>query len=366
MCGRFTLATPASEWAALFRLDDIPAVEPRFNIAPTQEVAVVRTPPGLREHPGLHLAPAGEAVPREAVLMRWGVDSITTDRPDGDLRARVVIACDGVNSFLAKQAGLYGPVDAKNYTVGVKETIALPRDVIDERFGVREHEGMDIEILGGTSGVNGGGFVYTNLETLAVGVVLKLPKLAAQQLRPEQIIADLKEHAAIAPLVDGGEVKEYSAHVIPEAGLSMMPKLTGDGILVAGDAAAMCLAAGIWLEGVNFAMASGLYAGEAAVEALAKQDATAEGLAGYERRLSDTFVLRDHRKLRRAPELVLSDRVQHLYPRLVANTVERMFRVDNPSPKPGLRRILLEERRRSGVRLRDLARDAIDGIRSFG
>ena len=46
----------------------------------------------------------------------------------------------------------------------------------------------------------------------------------------------------------------------------MMPKMTGDGILVAGDAAAMCLAAGIWLEGVNFAMASGLYAGEAAVE----------------------------------------------------------------------------------------------------
>ena len=54
MCGRFTLATPASEWAALFRLDEAPAVEPRFNIAPTQEVDVVRAPPGLREHSGLH------------------------------------------------------------------------------------------------------------------------------------------------------------------------------------------------------------------------------------------------------------------------------------------------------------------------
>ena len=294
------------------------------------------------------------------------VIGVSTDRPDGDLRASVVIACDGVNSFLAKEAGLYGEVDAANYTVGVKETIALPKEVIDERFGVRDRDGVDIEILGGTSGVNGGGFVYTNLDTLAVGVVLKLPKLGAQQLRPEEIIANLKAHPGIAPLVDGGEVKEYSAHVIPEAGLSMMPQLTGDGMVIAGDAAAMCLAAGIWLEGVNFAMASGMYAGEAAVEALAAGDTTAAGLAGYECRLNDTFVLRDHRKLRRAPSLVLSDRVQHLYPDMIANTVERMFRVDNPAPKPGLRRILNEERKRAGVRIRDLAQDALDGLRSFG
>jgi len=248
----------------------------------------------------------------------------------------------------------------------VKETIALPKEVIDERFGVRDREGVDIEILGGTSGVNGGGFVYTNLDSLAVGVVLKLPKLGAQQLRPEEIIANLKAHPAIAPLVEGGEVKEYSAHVIPEAGLSMMPKMTGDGLLIAGDAAAMCLAAGIWLEGVNFAMASGMYAGEAAAEALSKGDASAEGLAGYERRLNETFVLRDHRKLRKAPSLVLSDRVQHLYPDMIANTVERMFRVDNPSPKPGLLRVMNEERKRAGVKLRDLARDTIDGLRTFG
>lgn len=297
---------------------------------------------------------------------RGHVVGVTTDRPDGDLTARVVIACDGVNSFLAKEAGMYGEVDAANYTVGVKETIALPKSVIDERFAVRDREGVDIEILGGTSGVNGGGFVYTNLDSLAVGVVLKITKLGAQALRPEEIIANLKAHPAIAPLVEGGEVEEYSAHVIPEAGLSMMPEMTGDGMLVAGDAAAMCLAAGIWLEGVNFAMASGIYAGEAAAEAISAGDTSATGLAGYERRLSDTFVLRDHRKLRRAPSLVLSDRVQHLYPDMIANTVERMFRVDNPAPKPGLRKILNEERKRAGVKLKDLARDALDGMRTFG
>ena len=145
----------------------------------------------------------------------------------------------------------------------------MPKEVIDERFNVRERDGVDIEIIGGTGTVNGGAFVYTNLDTLAVGAVLKLPALAAQQQRPEEIIGHLKAHPAIAPLVEGGEVKEYSAHLIPEAGLAMMPLLSGDGLLVAGDAAALCLAAGIWLEGVNFAMASGIAAGEATIEALA-------------------------------------------------------------------------------------------------
>jgi electron transfer flavoprotein-quinone oxidoreductase len=294
------------------------------------------------------------------------VIGVRTDRPDGDLAARLVIACDGVNSFLAKEAGLYGPVDPANYTLGVKETLALPKEVIDERFGVRGREGVDIEILGGTGTIPGGGFVYTNLDTVAVGVVLKLPALAAQRQRPEEVIADLKAHPAIAPLVDGAELKEYSAHVIPEAGWSMLPHLAGDGILVAGDAAALCLAAGIWLEGVNFAIASGMVAAEAAGDALAAGDTSRRGLAGYRRRLEEIFVLRDHRKLRRVPSLVLSERVQHHYPALACNVVERMFRVDNPEPKPGLGRITRDELRRTGVRLRDLARDAWTGARSFG
>ena len=294
------------------------------------------------------------------------VVGVRTDRPDGDVRARMVIACDGVNSFCAKEAGLHGEVEAEHYTLGVKEVLALPKDVIDQRFNVRDRDGVDIEIIGGTGTVNGGAFVYTNLDTIAVGLVLKLPALAAQQRRPEDLIAALKDHPAIAPLVEGGEIKEYSAHLIPEAGLAMMPKMTTDGMLVAGDAAALCLAAGIWLEGVNFAMASGIAAGETAVEALAAGDLSSAGLAGYERRLRSTFVLRDHEKLRRAPQLVLSDRVQHLYPQLIAGVAEAMFRVDNPKPKPGLRRILTGERRRLGLRRRDLARDAIAGWRTFG
>ena len=291
---------------------------------------------------------------------------VRTDRPDGDVSAPVVIACDGVNSFLAKEAGLYANADAAHYTVGVKQTLALPRTTIEERFGVRGRDGVDIEIVGATGGINGGAFLYTNLDTIALGVVLSMTGLARSTTRPEQIIEQLRTHHAIAPLVEGGEVVEYSAHVIPEAGVAMMPRMTGDGMLVAGDAAALCLAAGIWLEGVNFAMASGMYAGEAAADAPAAGDVSAGGLAGYERRLAATFVLQDHRRLRRAPRLVLSDRVQHLYPQLLANSVEAMFRVDNPRPKPGLRRVITAERKRLGIRRRDLASDALTAWRTFG
>jgi electron transfer flavoprotein-quinone oxidoreductase len=294
------------------------------------------------------------------------INGITTDRPDGDLTASVVIACDGVNSFIAKDAGLYASVDASNYTLGVKETLSLPKSVIDERFGVRDNQGVDIEILGGTSGVNGGGFIYTNLDTIALGVVLKLPKLSAQKKRPEEIIAELKRHPAIAPLIEGAEVIEYSAHVIPEAGLDMMPKMVADGLLVAGDAAALCLAAGIWLEGVNFAMASGMYAGQSAAQAVTAGNTSASGLQSYTKKLNETFVLKDHKKLRKIPHLVLSDRVQHKYPGFVTGIVERMFRVENPHPKPGVRRILREERKKAGISLIDLIRDALTGLKGFG
>jgi len=131
------------------------------------------------------------------------VVGVRTDRPNGDLRASVVVACDGVNSFLAKEAGMYPHDDPSNFTVGVKETIALPRHVIDERFAVRGDEGVDIEILGCTGDVPGGGFVYTNRSTVAVGLVLSLPALAAGGTRPEEILRLLKAHPAIAPLIEG-------------------------------------------------------------------------------------------------------------------------------------------------------------------
>lgn len=301
-------------------------------------------------------------------LLREGgrVVGVRTDRPEGDLRAPIVLACDGVNSFLAKEAGLYHHGDPDHFTLGVKEVLALPKEEIDRRFGLRDLEGADIEIVGCTGSIPGGGFVYTNRDSVAVGVVLNVAALGASGVRPEALIAELKEHPSIAPLVEGGELLEYSAHLIPEAGLAMMPELATDGMLVAGDAAALCLAAGIWLEGVNFAIGSGWAAAAVADEALRAGDVSAAYLGRYRERLRSSFVLADHEKLRRAPGLVLSERVQFRYPQLVCNLVEAMFTVNNPAPKAGLAALLRREAKRSGVKLRELAADAVTAWRTFG
>lgn len=294
------------------------------------------------------------------------VTGVRTDRPEGDVSAGVVIACDGVNSFLAKEAGLYGEVDPGNYTLGAKEVIAMDPEQIEERFGLAPGEGADFEILGCTGEVPGGGFLYTNRDTLSVGVVLSLPGLARSGRRPEELIKSLKEHPAIAPLVRGGDLVEYAAHLIPEGGYDMIPTLSGSGILVAGDAAALCLAAGIWLEGVNFAIASGAAAARTAADALRKGNTSSTSLAAYRVELEKSFVLADHRNLRNAPHLLLSDRVQTRYPQMMCNIVESMFTVDNPSPKQGLFSLARREAKRSGVRLRHLARDTVSAMRTFG
>jgi electron transfer flavoprotein-quinone oxidoreductase len=301
-------------------------------------------------------------------LLRDGagrVVGVRTDRPDGDLHARVVIAADGVNSLLAKQVGLLPRADAAHHTLGVKEVLALPRATIDERFGLRGDEGVDIEMLGCTRGIPGGGFLYTASDTIALGVVLSLPQLRDAGVRPEQLIDELKRHPAIAPLVRGAELKEYSAHLIPEGGYDAMPTLAIDGMLVAGDAAGMTLATGIWLEGVNFAIGSGLAAGRAAAGAIAAGDVSAGGLAGYRRELESSFVLADHKRLRRAPALVLSERLQQRYPGLICDLAEGMFTVTNPEPKPGVVRLLRRSAAHRGVKLRELAADALRGARVF-
>jgi electron transfer flavoprotein-quinone oxidoreductase len=294
------------------------------------------------------------------------VVGVRTDRPDGDLQAQVVIACDGVNSFLAKEAGLLPRADAAHHTLGVKEVLALPREVIEERFGLRAGQGLDIEMLGCTRGIPGGGFLYTNADTVSVGVILDLTGLAAAAVRPEELLADLKAHPAVAPYLRGATVKEYSAHLIPEGGYDAMPRLHHDGLLIAGDAAGMTLAAGIWVEGVNFAIGSGLAAGRAAAGAVAGGDVSRRGLAAYRREVERSFVLADHKRLRGAPRLLLSPRLQRHYPALLCDLAEGVFTVDNPTPKPGIWRLLRHAAARHRVKLRHLAADAVRFARVYG
>jgi len=293
------------------------------------------------------------------------VVGVRTDRPEGELHCSLVVACDGVNSFLAREAGLYDGFSRHHMTLGVKEVLRLGKEEIDARFNLSGRDGCDIEMLGATGSITGGGFLYTNLETVAVGCVLKLDDLAASSRRPEDVLADLKAHPSIDPLIRDGDLVEYAAHLIPEGGYDEMPTLGAPGIVIAGDAASLTLAAGVWLEGVNFAMASG--AAAAAAASLATGDA--DGIAGAHRHyrglLERSFVLKDHKRLRRAPAVVFSDFVQHVQPGLVCDVAETFFTVVNPDPKPGMLAIVRATMRARRVRLRDSLRSAVATFRLF-
>ena len=218
---------------------------------------------------------------------------MSTDRPEGDLTARLVIACDSVNSFLARRPAS-APAVPENFTLGAKEVLCRGRR--STSAGLKATRAPTSSGSPRASPVAASSATSTASPWASCGVT----ELAKAKVRPEELIAGLKRHPMVAPWVEGADLKEYSAHLIPEGGYEMMPELTTDGMLVAGDAAAMCLAAGIWLEGVNFAIGSGQAAGEAAIDALLTGDVSAAGLAGYRDRLEASFVLADHRRLRRA------------------------------------------------------------------
>src|SRR5205807_4706173 len=142
-----------------------------------------------------------------------------------------------------------------------------------------------------TGDVKGGGFLYTNRDTLSIGVITQIASLAEKRLKAYDLLDQFKQHPAVAPLVRDSVTLEYSAHMIPEAGWAMLPRLSQGGLLVVGDAAGFVFAAGLFLEGMNFAIASGLAAAATVQEAHKHHDFSELRMARYKQLLEKSFVL---------------------------------------------------------------------------
>ncbi|HYL43669.1 MAG TPA: FAD-dependent oxidoreductase [Ktedonobacteraceae bacterium] len=285
-------------------------------------------------------------------------------REDGKLYAPVVIAADGANSFLAKQAGLQHELRADEMTLGVKEILRLDAHTIEERFNLNGDEGMTNEYVGFTTGsVKGGGFLYTNRDTLSIGVVTQIASLSAQRVKPYDLLDQFKRHPAIAPLVRDSVILEYSAHMIPEGGWAMLPHLSRGGLLVVGDAAGFVFAAGLFLEGMNFAIASGLAAAETIKQAHNEQDFSALSMSRYRKRLEESFVLQDLRKFRSASAFINNERLQNLYPELFCQAAENIFR-SNGMPRQKIGRVMYNTLR-GKVSLRTMLLDGWQAARAF-
>jgi electron transfer flavoprotein-quinone oxidoreductase len=161
------------------------------------------------------------------------VVGVRTGRAEGDLGAKVVILAEGVNNFIAVKAGLAKPLKPDIVAVTVKEVIALPKETIEDRFCLEEGEGATIELYGdSTAGMMGVGFIYTNKESISLGVGAILEPLIRNRWTPNDLIENMKAKPYVKRLLRGGETKEYLAHLIPEGGYKHVPKLYRQGVMV--------------------------------------------------------------------------------------------------------------------------------------
>ncbi len=254
-------------------------------------------------------------------------------RAGGDeLHADVVIACDGALSLVAEQAGLRQPGNPHDFAVGFKEIIELDPAVIEDRFGLEGNEGAARLYMGEvTRGKFGGGFLYTNKESLSLGIVVGIKDLmeGSPQVQAPQLLDDLKQRPEVASLIRGGQTVEYSAHVVPEGGLKALTKLYGNGILVAGDAAGFSMNIGVTVRGMEYALASGYYAAQAVLKAREAGQYTAHQLSVYELLLNNSFVMKDFSNFKDAPTALDNPRFFTVYPEMATTIMSELYAVDN-------------------------------------
>ena len=257
------------------------------------------------------------------------VIGVKTDRHGDAILADVVILAEGVNGLVGQRAGLRAELNPGHVALAVKEMHFLPQEVIEARFNLKGDEGAVIEAMGTiTQGMVGTGFLYTNRESISIGIGCIVGDLAEKRLSAAALLEVFKAHPSVRGLIQGSEVREYAAHLIPEGGWKAVPRLYGEGWLVAGDAAHFVNT--VHREGSNLAMTSGRLAGETVVWLSRRRETpTAENLAEYKRRLEGSFVVKDMKKYSGVPEVLRRNRqFFDLYPKLASRVAQTWLRVD--------------------------------------
>ncbi|MDR1427803.1 MAG: FAD-dependent oxidoreductase [Bifidobacteriaceae bacterium] len=280
------------------------------------------------------------------------------------LRCHHVVAADGVNSFLSRAAGLRSAPRPNQLAVGIKSTVALDAAAIEARFGVSGHEGAAFAVVGDcTEGIGGGGFLYTNRESVSIGVVLRLDDLAASGKTSSDVHDRFLAHPLVAPYLKGGELLEYGCHLVAEGGLAMVGEIAMDGLVVVGDAAGLTLNTGLTVRGMDLAMASGAAAAEAIAAGQANGEAAGIG-ADYRRRLFASFVGKDMETYAKAPAFLERRRLYGAYGDLAASVLRGAFLHDR-RPRRHLASVAWGALRGSGIGLSKVAGDGLAGVRAL-
>ncbi len=282
---------------------------------------------------------------------------------EDEMEASVVVLADGVNSLLAQKLGMKKVVQPKQVAVGVKEVIELPRKVIEDRFNLDGNEGMSWLFAGECSnGMTGGGLLYTNHESISLGLVCGLTRIGDSDKSLVQMLEDFKAHPAIRPLIQGGTIVEYSGHLVPEAGYTMLPELYRDGVVVVGDAAGLVINIGYMVRGMDLAVESANCAAQVIVKAKEKNDFSAKSLAKYKELLEDSFVLKDLKLYRNFPGFMENPRIFNEYPKLIADLMTDLFVIDGRPSVPLKNKVWRHIKK---IGLMNLAKDGIKGVKAL-
>lgn len=245
------------------------------------------------------------------------------------VRCKVVVAADGVISAFAQKAGLRRELTARELSVAAKETIKLSEETIQDRFNLGRKEGAAYSLVGYPSGyLRGGGFLYTNRETVSLGIVVSAEDLSLRKKKIFELVENFKLHPFIQKLIRGGNVIEYSAHMIPELGINTLPALFKDCFLAVGDAGGFVINHGYTYRGIDLAVVSGLSAAEAIIHARKKDDYSSRALSVYPDILRRKGVMRDMTTFQYAPHFLQNVRLFTTYPRMVCDFFDRLYKVN--------------------------------------
>ncbi|MBX0285290.1 FAD-dependent monooxygenase [Halomicroarcula sp. F28] len=208
------------------------------------------------------------------------------------IEADLVVAADGVNSELARDAGLMDWDDPSEWFQGVKAVVDMDPAVLDDRFDIAPDEG-EAHLFSGDlfEGVRGGGFLYTNRDSLSVGTVFHLDSLADERAEPQELLDALLTHPLLAQwLGDDYREREYSAKLVPDSKKVAHESPHRDRLVLVGDAAGQMQAQGPIIKGMNHAVTAGALAAEGFADARSRGDPHRAG-EFYERKLREEGVM---------------------------------------------------------------------------
>jgi electron transfer flavoprotein-quinone oxidoreductase len=296
-------------------------------------------------------------------LLKSGDQFVGIKAGEDELRCRVVVAADGVNSFICRDAGIRPKEPAKHFAVGVKSVIGLPRQVIEDRFNLTGNEGAAYAVVGDcTHGVAGGGFMYTNIDSISIGVVLRLDDLAERGETSSDLHDRFLNHPAIEPFLRGGQLLEYGCHMVAEGGQSMVHDLTRPGLVVVGDAAGFTLNTGFTVRGMDLAAGSGIAAAKAIDAALRAGDFSQASLDVYKVELDRTFVGQDMNTYARIPAFMENPRIYGDYGLVLSDVLYGIYNLDT-SPRKHVLPTTMAAFNKSPLKVVHVVKDILAGLR---